>query len=233
LPERQKGLSFRLPTPEHRSNDEGGTAMTAEDWDARYRESERIWSGEPNDVLVREVADLPPGRVLDLGCGEGGDAVWLARRGWRVTAVDISRVAIERAARYAAEAGVEIDFQWHDLATSFPEGEFDLVSAQFLHSKGDMPREEILRKAAAAVAPGGVLLIVGHGGMPPWEHEHDHIRLPTPEEVLADLRLPEGRWEVQVSEEHERVQTGPDGKPVTRTDNTLRVRRTAGEQVSR
>ncbi|GAA4485234.1 class I SAM-dependent methyltransferase [Actinoallomurus oryzae] len=209
--------------------------MSAEEWDARYRESERLWSGKPNDVLVREVSDLPPGRVLDLGCGEGGDAVWLARRGWHVTAVDISRVALERAARHAVEAGVaeRIDFQWHDLAKSFPAGEFDLVSAHFLHSPGDMPREEILRTAASAVVRGGVLLIVGHGGLPPWEHDHAHVRLPTPQDVLADLRLPEGQWEVQVCAEHERIQTAPDGKPATRTDNTLRVRRLAAEEVSR
>jgi SAM-dependent methyltransferase len=208
---------------------------TAEEWDARYRESERIWSGKPNDVLVREVTGMTPGRALDLGCGEGGDAVWLARRGWQVTAVDISGVALERAARHAAEAGVAeaIDFQRHDLAASFPDGEFDLVSAHFLHSRGEMRREEILRRAAAAVAWGGVLLIVGHGGLPPWDHEHADLSLPTPQQVLADLHLPEGRWEVQVCEEHERVQTGPDGKPATRTDNTLRVRRLAEEEVSR
>ncbi len=205
---------------------------TAEEWDARYRESDRIWSGEPNAALVREVTGLVPGRALDLGCGEGGDAVWLARQGWRVTAVDISAVALERAAGHAEEAGVAeaITFERHDLAGSFPDGEFELVSAQFLHSRGDMPRERILRRAAAAVVPGGVLLVVGHGGFPPWEHDHAHLRLPTPQEVLTDLRLPEGRWEVQVCEEHERIQAGPDGKPVTRTDNTLKVRRLAGEE---
>ncbi|MGI5223626.1 class I SAM-dependent methyltransferase [Actinoallomurus sp. CA-142502] len=201
--------------------------MTAEHWDARYRESERLWSGKPNDALVREVSDLSPGRALDLGCGEGGDAVWLARRGWRVTAVDVSRVALERAARHAAEAGVaeRIDFQQHDLGKSFPAGEFELVSAHFLHSLVDMPREEILRTAASAAVRGGVLLIVSHGGFPPWDHEHADVRLPTPQEILADLHLPEGQWEVQVCAEHERIQTGPDGTPVTRTDNTLRVRR--------
>ena len=125
-------------------------------WDARYRESERIWSGEPNAALVREVADLEPGTALDLGCGEGADAIWLARRGWKVTAVDISGVALERAARYAVAEGVEgIDWQRHDLGSSWPEGEYDLVSAHFLHSPGDMPRESILRRAAAAVAPAG------------------------------------------------------------------------------
>ncbi|CAM5397461.1 class I SAM-dependent methyltransferase [Streptomyces atroolivaceus] len=203
------------------------TRTDAEMWDDRYRESDRIWSGNPNVALVREVEGLTPGRVLDLGCGEGADAVWLARTGWKVTATDISRVALERAAVHAADAGVadRIDWQWHDLGASFPEGEYDLVSAQFLHSMGDLPREEILRRAAAAVAPGGVLLIVGHAGFPSWEHDHPDMELPTTDEVLASLELPEGEWDVLLSEEHERIQNDPDGNPTTRTDNALKVRR--------
>ncbi|MEU0300931.1 class I SAM-dependent methyltransferase [Streptomyces sp. NPDC006175] len=206
------------------------TRTDAEMWDDRYRESDRIWSGNPNVALVREVEGLTPGRALDLGCGEGADAVWLARWGWRVTATDISRVALERAAVHAAEAGVadRIDWQWHDLGASFPEGEYDLVSAQFLHSMGDLPREEILRRAARAVAPGGVLLIVGHAGFPSWEHDHPDMELPTTDEVLASLELPDGEWEVLLSEEHERIQNDPEGNPTTRTDNALKVRRNAG-----
>ncbi|GGY80444.1 class I SAM-dependent methyltransferase [Streptomyces nitrosporeus] len=200
----------------------------AEMWDDRYRESDRIWSGSPNTVLVREVEGLEPGRALDLGCGEGADAVWLARRGWRVTATDISRVALERAAGHGVDAGVadRVDWQWHDLGESFPGGEYDLVSAQFLHSMGDLPREEILRRAAGAVAPGGVLLVVGHTGFPPWERNPDpSVHFPTTDEVLASLELPEGEWEVLLSGEHERVQNDPDGNPATRTDNALKVRR--------
>ncbi|GAA3448079.1 class I SAM-dependent methyltransferase [Planomonospora venezuelensis] len=206
-----------------------GKPSEEELWDARYGESDRIWSGNPNTALVREITGLEPGSALDLGCGEGGDAIWLAQQGWRVTAVDISGVALDRAARHAAEAGVadRIDWQRHDLGVSFPGGAFDLVSACFLHSHGDMPRERILRAAASAVAPGGVLLVVGHAGPAPWEKpDHHHgVHLPTPQEVLESLGLPEGRWEVQRCEEHERIQTGPDGRPAARTDNTLRVRR--------
>ncbi|MFE9851273.1 FAD-dependent oxidoreductase [Streptomyces sp. NPDC005576] len=206
-----------------------GTRTDAEMWDDRYRESDRIWSGNPNTVLVREVADLEPGRALDLGCGEGADAVWLARQGWHVTATDLSRVALGRAAGHAADAGVtdRIDWQWHDLGVSFPEGEFDLVSAQFLHSMGDLPRERILRRAADAVAPGGILLVVGHAGFPHWEKNPDpRVPFPTPEEVLASLEPAPGEWEVLLSGEHERVQNDPDGNPTTRTDNALKIRRT-------
>jgi SAM-dependent methyltransferase len=199
-------------------------------WDARYGQSDQVWSGNPNTVLVREVTGLEPGRALDLGCGEGADAIWLAQQGWRVTATDISGVALDRAARHAAAADVadRIDWQRHDLGASFPDGVFDLVSAQFLHSLGDMPREKILRTAASAVAPGGVLLVVGHAGPSPWEHDHHGVHLPTPEEVLEALELPEEEWEVLLCEEHERSQTSPDGQPVTRTDNALKIRRPTG-----
>ncbi|MGW0665699.1 class I SAM-dependent methyltransferase [Streptomyces sp. NPDC002746] len=211
------------------TTDSTPTPTDAELWDERYRESTRIWSGNPNTALVREVEGLTPGRALDLGCGEGADAVWLARWGWQVTATDISRVALDRAAEHAAEAGVRelVDWQFHDLGVSFPEGEYDLVTASFLHSMGDLPREAILRRAASAVAPGGVLLIVGHAGFPAWEHNHADVELPTTDEVLASLELPAGEWDVLVSEEHQRVQNDPDGNPTTRTDNALKVRRRA------
>ncbi|SDK63312.1 Thioredoxin reductase [Nonomuraea maritima] len=203
----------------------------AEAWDARYRESGWIWSGRPNPMLVREVADLPPGRALDLGSGEGGDAMWLAGRGWRVTAADISNVALERAAARAAEAGLadRVDWQQHDLGASFPEGAYDLVSAFFLHSWGDMPREKILRNAAAAVAPGGVLLIVGHVAGRPEEHGHGHghpaTLLPTPHEVLASLDLPMNEWDVLRCEEYERTPETANGDLGHRKDNILELRR--------
>ncbi|MFI6644756.1 methyltransferase [Streptomyces sp. NPDC050504] len=202
-------------------------------WDGFYGEKDRIWSGNPNVVLVREAAGLAPGRALDLGCGEGADAVWLARQGWRVTGVDISRVALERAAGHAADAGEEvasrIDWQRHDLAETFPEGEFDLVSVQFLHSTVELPRERILYRAARAVAAGGVLLIEGHGGFPSWDEEararHEHVHFPTPEEVVESLELPEGEWEVVLSEEHERTQKNREGVEGTRIDSTVLLRR--------
>ncbi len=200
---------------EHRQHHEPQAQESEQDfWDARYRESDRVWSGNANAVLVQEAEGLPAGRVLDLGCGEGADSVWLA---------------LERAAEHAAEAGVadRIDFQRHDLGESFPSGEFDLVSACFLHSPhAGMERERILRTAAGAVAPGGILLIVGHAGWPSWkENPHPDVRFPTPEEVVAELELPQGQWEVLLCEEYERVQPMPDGRPGVRADNTVKVRR--------
>jgi SAM-dependent methyltransferase len=199
-------------------------------WDSRYGESERVRSGNPNSVLAREVADLPPGRALDLGCGEGGDAIWLAGQGWRVTAVDVSRVALDRGAAHAAAAGLadRIDWRLHDLGSSFPDGSFDLVSAQFLYFRGETSRERVLRSAAAAVAPGGVLLIESHCGLPAWESQaHAGTAFPTPEELISSLNLMEGEWEVLLAEEHERTQNAPDGTPTARTDNTVKLGRRA------
>ncbi|WP_330296335.1 class I SAM-dependent methyltransferase [Streptomyces sp. NBC_00503] len=196
-------------------------------WDTRYRESDKVWSGEANAVLAREAEGLAPGRALDLGCGEGGDAVWLARRGWQVTGTDISGVALERAAVHAADAGVDDRTQWerHDLAESFPAGAYDLVSACFLHTFGEFPRERILRRAAAAVAPGGILLVVGHAGWASWQQDRPEIDFPSAEEVVDRLELEAGAWEVLLAEEHVRAQDRPDGRPGTRTDNVVKVLR--------
>ena len=156
----------------------------ADHWDQRYAERDRIWSGRPNVALVTEIAGIPPGRALDLGCGEGADAIWLGEQGWQVIGVDVSAVALERAGRHAAETGVadRVSFERHDLASSLPAGPFDLVSAQFLHSVAWIPREDILHRGAAAlVAPGGLLLVVGHVGWPSWvaeEHREHQRRLP-------------------------------------------------------
>jgi len=204
---------------------------TAEEyWNERYSESERIWSGKPNVELVGEVADLKPGSALDLGCGEGADAIWLAQQGWQVTGVDISPVALERAAQHAEEAGVaeQIDWQRHELGKTFPAGTFDLVSAQFLHSTVVLPREEILRQATEAVAPGGILLVEGHLGFPDMDKHADHpeVHFPTPAEVISDLKLEDGRWEILVSREHGREQV-IDGKPLKRRDCTVKARRLA------
>jgi len=207
-------------------------AMTADNpekhWNARYSESSQIWSGKPNVELVDEVEGLTPGSALDLGCGEGADAIWLAQQGWQVTGVDISSVALSRAAKHAVDAGVadRIDWQQHDLGKSFPDGAFDLVSAQFLHSLAELPREEILRRAAEVVAPGGILLIEGHLGFPDVEKhaEHPNLHFPTPAEVIADVGLDDGRWEILVSHEHEREQV-IDGKPLTRRDCTVKARK--------
>ncbi|MEV6912052.1 class I SAM-dependent methyltransferase [Amycolatopsis sp. NPDC051071] len=203
---------------------------TQQFWEDFYRDKDQVWSGKANPLLVREVASLTPGTALDLGCGEGGDAIWLAQQGWRVTAVDISDTALKRAARHAAEAGVDgIVWERHDLTASLPEGRFDLVSAQFFHSpvEENGARDKALRRAAEAVAPGGTLVVAGHAGWPTWldEPPHEHIHFPTPAEVLEALALPEDEWTVELQDLVTRDFPGPEGQEGTRSDNVLRVRR--------
>jgi SAM-dependent methyltransferase len=203
---------------------------TEEYWETFYRDRDLVWTGKPNELLVREVAHLTPGTALDLGCGEGGDALWLAAQGWLVTAVDVSTTALARGAARATDAGVaaRIDWQRHDLARSFPTGSFDLVSAQFLHSSVAVEgeREGILARAAEAVAPGGVLLVIGHAEWPTWLRDNPPVdyRFPTNADVLATLD-PDRRWVVEVDEAVERELTGPEGQHGTRADYVLRLRR--------
>jgi SAM-dependent methyltransferase len=196
-------------------------------WEDFYAEGRGTWSGNPNALLVEEASDLSPGRALDLGCGQGDDAIWLARRGWRVTAVDVSANALARAAERAAAAGVPGAITWerHELGRSFPAGTFDLVSCCYLHSPVEIPREEILRAAAAAVAPGGTLLIVGHAGFPAWTDHRPDIHFPTTQDVLDALALPPDEWAVERVAEVDRPMDDPEGNPSSRPDNVVRARR--------
>jgi len=151
----------------------GGAGQAAE-WDTRYSERDGAkWSGQPNGRLVAEVADLPPGRALDVGCGEGADAIWLARHGWTVTAIDISDVAVTRAREVAERAGVTVEWVAGDaLQSSFPSGSFDLVSMQY----PALPKAAgaaAVRTLLDAVSPGGLLLAVYHDLD---EEHHEHMK---------------------------------------------------------
>ncbi|KMS71673.1 SAM-dependent methyltransferase [Streptomyces viridochromogenes] len=200
----------------------------AEFWEGRYRDGDRLWSGRPNALLVREAAELAPGTALDLGCGEGGDVVWLAARGWRVTGVDISHTALERAAGHAAEAGLSDRTAWerHVLGETFPEGSFDLVNVQFLQSPVALDQRRILRQAAEAVAAGGTLLIVMHAGWPSWQSEPPFAaEFPTLDSVLDELALPKADWTVETLETVRSVSVSPEGVEGFRDDNVWRIRR--------
>lgn len=200
-------------------------------WEERYTEKPRVWSGRVNTRLAEVAPQLSGGRALDLGCGEGADAMWLAERGWDVVGVDVSTTALERAKADAEERGVlsRIDFQQHDLTRTFPAGSFDLVSAHFLHSTVEMDRSAILRRAAAAVAPGGTLLIVDHAAPPPWASglHHHHHDFPAAEEVLAGLALDSVGWQPVRMEAVQREAVGPDGQNATLVDNVIQLRRVA------
>ena len=149
-----------------------------ERWDRRYASSERVWSAGPNETVASEVADLPPGRALDLGCGEGRHAIWLASQGWQVTAIDFSSIGIDRARILAKKSGVEVEWLVADVASYCPPaGGFDLVVISFLHT-GAAERSKWLAAAVKALRPGGTLLYVGHDRSKvdhgPGRSENDH-----------------------------------------------------------
>ncbi len=185
-------------------------------WDERYSESDRVWSGEPNGALVAEIAGLTPGTVLDVGCGEGADAVWLAQQGWDVTALDVSEVALERGRRAAEAAGVEVRWVLSGLVEAELPG-FDLVSAQYpalLRS----PECDAERALLGAVAPGGTLLFVhhttfgssGHGGPAGARGSTgvDPVNYVGPVDVVTAF---DDTWAIETHEARDRAVTGGAG----------------------
>jgi SAM-dependent methyltransferase len=198
-------------------------------WEEHYSAKPRVWSGRVNARLAEVVPRLSGVRALDLGCGEGADAIWLAENGWEVVAVDVSTTALARAAEDAEARGAlsRIDFQAHDLERTFPEGSYDLVSAQFFHTPLEMDRTAVLRRAVAAVAPGGTLLIVDHGEAPPWAKfgAHHHHEFPSAADVLAGLALDTAEWEPVRVGPAEREAVGPEGEHAHLVDNVIELRR--------
>lgn len=164
--------------------------MQREDWNRRYAEADLLWSAEPNRFLVAEVSDLPPGRALDLACGEGRNAVWLAQLGWQVVGVDFSSVAIAKARDRAAREDHDVELICADLLDYEPEpGRFDLVFVLYLQLPAEQ-RKLVLARASRAIAPGGTFLLVGHdllnltdgvGG------PSDATVLFTPDDIVAEL----------------------------------------------
>lgn len=202
-------------------------------WDDRYRSGATTWSGNPNPRLVEQVTDLVPGAALDVGSGDGSDAIWLASRGWQVTAVDVSDVALRLGAERASAAGPEvagrITWEQADVVSWTPAPRrFDLVTAQFMHLPGSA-LDALHRTLSAAVRPGGSLLIVLHhpsdlhttAGR--WGHEE---MFRTPEQVVANLGAD---LDVVVAEAPERETLDPEGQPLTIRDTVVRaVRRDQG-----
>lgn len=200
-------------------------------WDERYSGHDHVWSGRPNPHLLSETAALTPGRAIDVGCGEGADAIWLARQGWEVVGADVSPVGLRRAADNAAAAGAEIAARitWRqaDLFADewTPLGAYELVSSHYLHLPPEV-RPRSVARLAEAVAPGGDLLIVTHH---PSDLEIPGLRPNLPElfctaEELAE-HLHSGSWEVVAAGAPRRVATGPEGTPVTVRDAVLHARR--------
>ena len=200
--------------------------MDRADWDQRYGGRDLVWTSEANRFLVTEAESLAPARALDLACGEGRNAVWLAERGWRVTGVDFSKVGIEKARQLEDARGVHADWVVADLLDYQPEAQaFELVIVFYLQVPGEK-RTPILRAAAEAVAPGGVFLLVGHDSSniaDGYGGPQDPAVLYTAEDVADDL---EGSGlQIERAETVHRPVETPDGRR-TALDALVRASRT-------
>jgi SAM-dependent methyltransferase len=168
-------------------------------WDEVW--TRRASSGDlaPEAALVDAMSEVAPGTALDLGCGDGTNAIWLAENGWTVTGVDLSEVALAEAAARAERAHVEARVRWEhaDLRHWSTSETFDLVTAFYLHMPLDFDATPLLGRAASAVRPGGTLLVVGHHTVPPWNPNPSATMLPTAGEIVTSLRLDEQAWSVR------------------------------------
>lgn len=212
---------------------EGEFRSSAERWDHKYSARDGVWSGQANPVLREVAAWLAPGKALDVGCGEGGDAIWLAEHGWKVVGLDLSSVALEHAAGAASERGVGERCTWvvgdvtdGSIASGLgTDAGFDLVTSHYVHEPVEV-REAAWVAGADLTAPGGILLVVGHhpdDEPPPGRGPRDPSVLFTPEEV-AEALASAGGVDVETCETRERSVVGPDG-PTTRRDTVVVARR--------
>ena len=169
-----------------------GTELTTDsnEWDSRYAGDELVWSAEPNRTFAAEVTGLTPGRAIDLACGEGRNAIWLAAQGWDVTAVDFSQAGLDKARRLAAARAVHVTWVHADLHDYCPaSASFELVAVIYLHLPA-ASRRLVFGRAADAVAPNGTLLVIGHDKTnisAGWGGPQDPAILYGPADVLADI----------------------------------------------
>jgi len=207
-------------------SDMRSVSAQADHWNARYSEKDgALWSGRPNGRLVAEVAGLPPGSVLDVGCGEGADAIWLARGGWTVTAIDVSEVALGRAREAADLAGVAVEWICGDaLNVALPTGSFDLVSMQY-PALPKAASDAAVRALLDTVRPGGLLLAVYHD-LDDEHREHMKSRGVDPADYVDadELRqLLRGNFTVELHVVEPRIDPPPDNPHIA--DVVLRARR--------
>lgn len=203
-------------------------------WERRYQSNTRVWSGEPNAALVQTVSPLTPGVAADLGCGEGADSIWLAERGWKVFATDISKTAIQRGEAEAHRRKISSDaISWKeaDLMVWQPKQAVDLALAAYLHFPGTGSRYRLIRAFADCVKPGGHLLVLSHATFPPDRILPDHLRNLNhkPVEELSRLGLDTDQWKAVICERYPRparTRGHDQADPSVAEDNVLLLRRT-------
>ena len=195
--------------------------MDASEWDVRYAKAELEWGAEPNRFLVQEIEGLEPGRALDIAAGEGRNAIWVAARGWMVTAVDFSPVAIEKARRLAAERGVDVEWVVADVVDYAPGTEvFDLAVVFYLHLVAS-EMGKVLGRVAAALRRGGTLLIVGHDRA----NLTDGVGGPQDPAILLDAQVVASELEDLVIEKAERIMRRVEGAEREAIDTLVRARK--------
>lgn len=208
----------------HNHDDRQPITPETVDWDEMYRQNEAMWSGQVNGSLAVEVENLSPGRALDVGCGEGADAIWLAERGWDVVAIDISSTAVERGRLEAESRGVAIEWLATDILNSPPEpGSFELVSLHY-PAFAAARHDDVVKALTDAVAVEGTLLLVGHA--PPSDPEassfdpSDWVAVGDVADELGDLE----HWDVEANETRPRLGAHHHESPHTH-DVVLRAKR--------
>ena len=195
--------------------------MDAEEWNQRYRESELVWSAGPNQFVEAELAELPPGRAVDLAAGEGRNAIWLARQGWQVTAVDFSQAGLDKG-RILSD-GLDVEWVCADATTWSAEPAYDVCVIAYLQLTA-AGRRAAVRNGYAALRPGGTFLLVAHDSTNLAEGTggpQDPAVLMTAEDVLADLGGE--TFEVQRAGRVERAVPQPDGSTATAYDTLVRL----------
>lgn len=219
-------------------------------WEQRYAGAEPIWSGRVNATLAAVAGNLPPGRSLDLGCGEGGDVLWLAQQGWSASGIDISATAVDRARVRAEALGLSAEFVVADLAewveAAAESGRnaepYDLITASFLQSPVELPRRRIVRAALSRLAPEGRLVLISHAAPPPWAshghtawaadgHRSQGPHFISPADELAALGELESEFTVRAAELRQREVADPQGRPVQIDDSVVVVQRVGQPRV--
>jgi SAM-dependent methyltransferase len=196
-------------------------------WEDIYGKASPETSGTPSKILAKYATDLAPGRALELGCAKGDDAVWLAKQGWQVLGVDISKTALTIAAGNAERNGVtdRVALEQHDLTKSFPKGTFDLVSALFLQTPFDFPRAKVLQAAASTVRPAGLLLLATHQTYASWSWTASSEPEITATMRLLEIDLDLSEWDQVFTGPLGRMANGPNGQTEFVTDAVVALQR--------
>lgn len=204
-------------------------------WDRIHGRRKPSRHPQPHPYMVDELTGMAPGTALEVGCGEGANAVWLATQGWSVTAVDVSRVALDRAAAFARSAGVASRVRWEraDLRDWMTTQAFDPAAAFYLHTPLKLDYPSTMRRAVQQVRAGGTLLVIGHYTLPPWAWDAEATDgLLSAGELASALAVEDGDWRIGVADQLARSVTYKGQQHII-VDAVLHAVRAVGNDVAR